>query len=157
VAVANASGIFSEIEPVDQQTLNNSVTNTDTFINGQNVTGTPTRYDKTDNALFLDPIPNYSREDSLKMLVSREGSYFVYTATTKMPGVPGSLHRYFALKPALDHARRNNLATYEKLAAEVLEYEGNEDRGIVGRIARAYGRREKDIKRRMRVNYQNNK
>ncbi len=157
VAVANSSGVYSEIYPVDQQLPNLNNRNTDSFINGQNATGTPTRYDKTDNALFLDPVPNYSYTNGIKFLADRESSYFVYTDTTKKPGVYGQLHRYFALKPALDEARRNGLETYDKLYTEILKYEGDESRGLLGWIALAYANREKDVAKRIIPNVEDTK
>lgn len=153
VMVASSSGIYTEIKPVDVQ----SQKDTDSFYSGQNTTGTPTRYDKTANGIFLDVIPNYNYTGGLKVYINREPSYFVYTDTTKKPGVPGIFHRYFALKPALDWARRNTLANYPLLASEVLKMEGDEGAGIVGTIAKYFSARTKDEPRRLVVGFQDNK
>jgi len=150
VMVATPSGVFVEISPVDQQTRNSNNTNTDTLINGKNTTGTPTRYDKTANGILLDLIPSYNYTRGLKVFINREPSYFIYSDTTKKAGVPGNLHRYLALKPALDYARRNGLKTYNALAIEVQRYEQ-----LI--IPETFGRRERDIPRRLVPNYQNNK
>lgn len=157
VAVANSSGVYNEVNPVDQQSANSNFTNTDSFIDGRNTTGTPTRYDKTDNGIFLDPIPNYSYGDGIKLLVNREASYFTHSDTTKKPGVHGTLHEYFPLKMALARARRNNLSNYNTLAAEVMKYEGDDSRRIVGMIAQVYGQREKDMKGRLIANRESSK
>jgi hypothetical protein len=148
VMIADSSGIFREIYPVDQQTSNNNNSDTTTFIDGQNLTGIPTRYDKTANGIFLDPVPNYSRASSLKVFINREPSYFTYQDTTKKPGVPGLFHEYFALKPAESYARRflSNDA-YTKLANAVAKMERD--------IGEEFGRREKDKRRGMRANVEN--
>lgn len=145
VMVADPTGNFAEIRPVDQETPNNVRINTDSFINGKNVSGTPSRYDKTGNALFLDVVPNYNSAGGLEIYINREPSYFTYLDTVKMAGVPGNLHRYLALKPALDRARRKTLESYEKLLAEVQTYEQ-----II--IPDTFGGRKKDEKRGMRAN-----
>lgn len=147
VMVADSSGLFREIYPVDQQTSNSNQVNTDTLINGQNSTGTPTRYDKTGNGIFLDLIPNYSYTNGLKVFINREGSYFAYTDTTKKPGVPGNLHAWYFIKPAYDYARRNGLAVYNRLALEVQKLELE--------IDKTFGMREKDVKRRLLANVEN--
>lgn len=108
------------------------------------VTGVPDRYDKTANGIFLDPTPNYNATLGLKVYINREPSYFVSTDTTKKPGCPGIHHRYFALKPALDYARRKGLANYNLIREEVVSYEGDEEKGIVGSIERYFSKRSKD-------------
>jgi len=144
VMVADANGVFREIQPVDQQ----SDKDMESFYSGQNATGTPTRYDKTANGIFLDVIPSYNYTGGLKVFVNREPSYFAYNDTTKKPGVPGLLHRYFAVKPAWDYARRNSLAILTTLFAEVQRLEAM--------ISSHFGRRNKDIPRRMRANVEDN-
>lgn len=149
VMVADSSGYFREIYPVDQETPNNDNENVDSFINGQNATGTPTRYDLTANGIFLDLIPNYTREGALKVFINREASYFTYTDTTKKPGVPGNLHKYFALKPALDYSRRNGLKNYNALSIEVTKLERD--------IDEYFGMRDRQTPKRLIANRQNNK
>lgn len=149
VMVAQPSGEFKEIYPVDVQTRNNNNMNTDSLINGLNQGGIPTRYDKTGNGILLDYVPNYTVEDGLKVFIDREGSYFVYTDTNKKPGVPGLLHNWYVLKPAMEHARRKGLSCHDRLALEVLKMEA--------RIKETFGKREKDIRRGMRANVESNK
>lgn len=153
VLVADSSGIFHEIDPVDVE----SESDTTGFTDGRNGTGTPTRYDKTANGIFLDPIPATSVTAGLKVYVNREGSYFTYTDTTKKPGVPGLFHKYFYLKPALDYARRNNLANFATIQAEVTKLEGNARLGIVGAIEEYFASRTRDERPRLAPAYQNNK
>ncbi len=135
--------IFHEIYPVDQQ----SDRGTEGYTDGQNLEGIPNTYDKTANGIFLDPIPSYNCTLGLQIYINREPYYFTTSDTTKMPGGPGILHKYFVLKPAMDYCRRNNLASYEKLARELLEWEGNEKQGVRGRIAEYFGGRERDVRK----------
>lgn len=119
VLVADSSGTFREVEAVDAQ----SEDDTSGFWDGADVGGTPLRYDKTANGIFLDPIPNFNYTDGLKVYINREASYFTDTDTTKKPGVPGLFHKYFVLRPAQDYARRNNLANQDKIQEQVLRME----------------------------------
>lgn len=109
---------YEEIFPIDQQSQY-------TWLAGEasTNTGTPYGYDKTGQTIFLDPKPNYNATNGLKMMIARESPYFVSTDTTKKPGVPGILHAWFYLKPALEYARRNNLANERKIKEAVLEME----------------------------------
>lgn len=134
MALGSATGtIYNELYPADQQQTEPGV---EGFTNGQNIGGVPMRYDKTGNSLFLDAIPSYSVSNGLKVYVNREASYFTSTDTTKKPGVPGLLHDYFYLKPALDHARRNSLVSHDRIALQVSNMEKT--------IKEYFGRREKD-------------
>lgn len=126
VFVADRTGTFHEVFPVDAQTESD----TTAFTDGQNASGVPTRYDKFGNSLFFDFVPNYNMRfvqegiAGVKMYVNREGSYFSYGDTTKKPGVPGLFHDYFFLRPAREYARRNKLANFAELDAEVKRLEG---------------------------------
>ena len=154
VWVADASGNYTEVLPVDEFTANNNGSNTDSFTTTQ--TGVPTNYDKLGNGIRFNLIFNYNYTNGVRVAVNREGSYFEYTDTTKKPGVPGNLHRYYALKPAKDYARRHlSNDTYTKISNEVLLYEGDETRGIVGKIGRTFGQRQKDQRGKLKANIEN--
>jgi hypothetical protein len=139
---ANAT-IYQEITPFDElNEVDNDVVSENT------ATGTPWRYGKLSNGLFLDPLPSYNATNGLKVFLNREASYFTSSDTTKKPGVPGLFHRWFAIFPALDYARRNNLATYQTLALEVER--------MKKAIKEYYSRREKDVRPVMtskKINY----
>lgn len=137
VMVKDSSGIYHEIDPVDVQ----SEADMDSFYDGQNVTGTPTRYDKTANGIFLDKIPSYNSTDGLKIYINREGSHFLTTDTTKMPGFAGLYHEYVALRPSYQYAYRNGLPNTLLLQNEMITMER--------KIEEHYGKRERDIKRRL--------
>ena len=108
VLVANSAGVYSDITPVDQQTGSDSDTNS--FVNGANVGGIPTKYDKTANGIFLDPIPNYNYSAGLRVFINREGSYFTVSDTTKKVGFAHLFHEYFAIVPAQKYARSHGLS-----------------------------------------------
>ncbi len=107
--------LYYDIYPIDQQSDSDAWS----LVSENTTEGVPSRYDKTANALFLDPIPSYNATNGLKIYINREASYFTSSDTTKKPGCPGIHHKYFALKPALDYARRNALAIEDSLRNEV--------------------------------------
>lgn len=145
VLVADDNGDYREVSPIDAQTADD----TTTFWDGNNTTGVPTRYDKTANGIFLDPIPSYNETNGLKIYINREASYFVYTDTTKKPGIPGLFHRYLAIGPASEHARRNVLTNRGELQSEVLRME--ED------IQRYFSERPRDEPVRLSVGQDSNR
>src|SRR3990167_2540415 len=119
VFVKDQSGIYHEIPTVDVA----SNSNTAGFTDGQDTEGVPDRYDKLANGIFLDPIPSYNSTEGLKILISREGSYFTTSDTTKKPGFAGIYHEYLLLRPSYDFARLNSLANAETLKRDMLEME----------------------------------
>lgn len=140
VLVKNTTtGQYDEIYPVDVQ----SDYNTQGFTDGRDTQGNVYRYDKTSNGIFLDQIPLNTVTGGLKIYINREASYFAYNQATKVPGFPYH-QEYFFLKPALENARRNNLATLPRLEKQILDLEGDVTTGKVGYIAKAYGARSKD-------------
>lgn len=142
VLVAQPDGTFVEIKPVDAQSDN--VTG---FYDGLDVQGTPTEYDKTGRAIFLNAIPNYTISDGLKIYINREGSYFTTADTTKKAGFAGLFHEFLALRPSYQYAYRNGLPQTKTLQSEMLQMEKN--------IRDYYGAREKDVRRNMKANIEN--
>jgi hypothetical protein len=127
------TGEYVKLTPFDMQSDDDA----QAINSGTPNLGVPVRYDKTGNAYFFDPIADFDSPDGIKLMVSREGKYFVYTDTTKMPGFPGIHHRYFYIKPAMEQARRNQeWSRYDRLKEEVKKFE----EGIV----EYFGQREKD-------------
>lgn len=144
-ARTSATGNYQELTPVDPDTQSELTS----IFDGQNQTGTPTRYDKTANGILLDLIPSYDSSDGLKVSISRENLYFTHNNTTKKPGFYGLYHPYFYLKPALDFARRNGLANYNQIQLEVLRLEGM--------ISEGTSKRPKDERVRFTIYNHNNK
>lgn len=129
----NADGIYEEIFPVDQQ----SDPDMSEFYDGRDIQGIPQEYDKTANGIFFKTIPNYTSEKGLKLFISREGSYFTTSDTTKKPGFAGLFHEYIALYPSYLYALRNlSQAKIDRFKAELLEMEN--------KIAKHYRDRSKD-------------
>lgn len=139
----SASGTFKLLKAVDQQ----SQSDLQSFYDGNNTTGIPTRYDKTANGFFLDPIPSYNSTGGLKVQINREASYFAYTDTTKKPGCPGDFQAWFYLKPAYEYARRNDLANVSRLDRDVLKYEQ--------KIIERFSQRAKDERPRLTTKNEN--
>lgn len=119
VMVKDPSGVYNEIKPVDQQ----SDSDVSSFWDGKESTGTPIRYDKTANGIFLDPVPSYNSTGGIKIFINREGSYFTTDDTTKKAGFDGRFHEYFALYPSYLYATRNNLLTREVFKRDLAEME----------------------------------
>lgn len=128
----SVAGLYNECYPVDVE----SEGDTESFTSGQNAQGTPYRYDKMANGIFLDPVPNMDITGGLKIYISREGSYFAITDTTKMPGIAGLFHDYFAVEPSYKYALIHDLPNTEALLAEKQRLEQE--------ITDYYGTREKD-------------
>jgi hypothetical protein len=144
VMIKDANGRWNELMKVDQQSPNSPDNPVAQMLDGQDVEGTPDRYDKTANGIFLDPIPNYSASASLKVWINREASYFTSTDTTKKPGFPGILHEYFVVRPTAYYAQRKRLDNANFWANELLKWEGDESRGFRGKIKKYYSQRSKD-------------
>lgn len=153
VLVADSSGTFREIKSKDAQFDKD----TQGYWDGQNTTGTPNSYDKTANGIFLDPVPDVNVTNGLKIYINREGSYFTSADTTKKPGVPGIHHHYFYLKPAMDYARRQNLAIYPQIQREVIKLIGDEMSGNNGLIQQYFSERSRDEVKRLTVAKHNNR
>lgn len=136
----SATGQFQEVYPVDVQ----SDSDTESFYDGQNLTGIPYRYDKTANGIFLDPIPNYNSTDGLKIYINREGSFFTVSDTTKKPGIDALCHEYLALKPSYKYARNNGLPSVARLEKDMMLMEK--------RIVERYAKRERDTVSVLRSN-----
>lgn len=135
VMVANTSGVYQEIPQVDMQ----SERWTESFYDGQNVTGQPTKYDRTGNGIIFDVIPNYSYEEGIKIFINREGSYFTTSDTTKKPGVDGRLHEYYVISPACKYAQRNGLANKDELYNRKVLFER--------KISEVYSKKDRDVRK----------
>lgn len=133
VMIMNSTGVYQEIPQVDMQ----SERWTESFYDGQNITGQPTKYDRTGNGIIFDVIPNYSQTGGVKMFINREGSYFTVSDTTKKAGIDGRLHEYLVVSPACKHAERNSLDNHDSLynrkvllEKKISEVYSKKDRGV---------------------------
>lgn len=127
---------YYEIFPTDVQSAQENEISS--FVDGLNTEGYPYHYDKTSTGIFLDPIPNANVSAGLKIYVSREGSYFTTSDTTKTPGFAGLYHEYLVLEPCYRYARANNLKKQETFKRDLLELEK--------KIEEFYSRRDKHLR-----------
>lgn len=137
VFVADSNGLFREITAVD---VPSGAPNN--YWDGLSTGGQPNTYEKNGNGFFLDPIPNYNRTNGLKVYISREGSYFTTSDTTKKPGFAGLFHEYLAIRPAYFYALDNTLSNKDSLEKEMLKLEAG--------IENYYKAREKDVQKTLR-------
>ena len=118
IDVKDSNGNWTKLTPIDQ---NEIVMALDEF---EKTAGIPMYYDKTaDNVIKLYPKPASSVTAGLKFYFQRTPSYFVYTDTTKEPGVSPLLHRGFVIASAYDAALSKGLPNMAVLAAELLKEE----------------------------------
>ena len=139
-------GKYKDTTPVDQQSQTEDVR---TLTNGEDTTGSVTRYDKTANGIFLDLVPEADVTDGLKMYINRESTYFTVSDTTKKPGFDGLVHEYIVLDVAYKYARDKRLANRvdlkEGLAMEEIK------------LNNRYGKRQRDISRDLKPYHQDNR
>jgi hypothetical protein len=140
VMIADSNGVFRDLECEDQQSRGEAMG----IVDGQAKTGKPGSYDKTGNAIYLDLAPDYSYTNGIKLFINRETTYFTSSDTTKKPGIDGRLQEYIPTRMSAMYAGRKGLSIANFWANEVLKYEGDKDRGLVGKIARIYSRKRKD-------------
>ena len=133
VFVSDVNGNFNEVLPVDVA----SGMASPNYWNGLDTQGLPNSYEKNATGIFLDPIPNYNKTGGLKIYISREGSYFSITDTTKKPGIAGLFHEYLALRPSYQYAIRKELPTANAFEREMLKMEDA--------MMEYYKAREKDV------------
>lgn len=136
VMVSDENGNYREIYPVDASRRGGAPSNYD---DGLNTGGQPNTYDKLANGIFLDPIPNYNYTNGLKVYISREGSYFTTSDTTKKPGFAGLFHEYLALYPTYKYAVRKSHKNLAVWRDEVQIMENS--------IREYYKAREKDVQK----------
>lgn len=94
VECKDANGVWQLLKAYDEQSESESMSARELL------SGTPTRYYKTANGIFLDVTPNYNSTLGIRMFFTRSPSYFLTSDTTKEPGIPNAHHRYLAVKPA---------------------------------------------------------
>lgn len=133
---------YDVIAPVDIQTRN-EFTEDDTSI-----TGIPYMYDKNANGIFLHPIPEYSATNGLKIYISREGSYFQTSDTTKKPGFAGLFHDYIVYHICYHYAIDNNLQNVNGFLNEMQRLEDM----MIGHYSKR-SRDEQDVLSPLPINY----
>lgn len=149
VMAKDSNGVYQELTQVDQQAKSNNRVNVDSFSDGVDTQGTPTRYDMTANGIFLDPIPDYTPDEyGVKVFINREGSYFTTADTTKKAGFNGLFHYLLVLLPAYKYARIHSLPQVTRIESDIMKMKGE--------LTISYGQRSRDITRRLTPNRENN-
>lgn len=107
--------------------------------------GIPTSYDKFANSILLDPIPNYNSTGGLKVVFKRNASKFVYTDTTKEPGIPSLFHPYLARVAALSYLIENGHSSVNSIGALVIADEQ--------KIGEWFSKRDNDVKPQIKMRF----
>lgn len=114
--------------------------------------GIPAEYKKVGNSFLLSPTPSYSVSSGLKAHYRRAFNYSTLSGSTftpTSPGIPSVFHTWLAQKASLPYLIENSIDSRGDIANQILQ--GND------LIVAYFGKRPKDVKRRMVVSYQNNK
>lgn len=104
-------------------------------------TGRPYRYDIIGNSVLLDPKPNYSYTNGLKVYFKRKMTYFTVSDTTKEPGFAPQFHELLSLYGQYEFATAKNLAKREVLKRDIKEMEVE--------LQQFYSMRLKDYKKKL--------
>lgn len=115
-------------------------------------TGVPTEYKKVGNSFILSPTPNYTVASGIKNHYRRAFNYSTLSGTSftpTSPGIPSVFHTWLARKAALPYLIENQIANKNDIAS--LVQEGNQ------LVISYFGRRPKDVQRRMSPARENNK
>ncbi len=84
--------------------------------------GIPTRFIERNNTIFLDPVPNYARDDGGKLFYKRVPSYFTTGDTTKEVGIPFNFKEMPCIGAAYDWClvnKSNNQMLITRIEAEL--------------------------------------
>ena len=136
--------IYEELRPRDARQDNNSPYVKD----DSSVTGVPYDYDRTSSGIKFDPIPDYSATNGIKVYIDRETTFYVVGDSTKTTGFDPRIDEYLVVKPMLNYAMANNLASVPLYRERVALLERD--------IKKIYGRKgndERKVMRPKRINY----
>jgi hypothetical protein len=113
-------------------------------------TGKPYQYALMSNGIMLDPIPDYSVANGVKIIVNREGEQFTTSSDdTTTTGLP-AYEEYLYLKPAFEEASIRGLSNLASLEKKVIDLEGSERLRVTGKIKEFFSRRNQDERRVLR-------
>ena len=130
--------IYEEIRQIDAQENPNSLLVRDDIL----AKGVPYAYDRLGAGLFLLDIPNYNATNGIKVYIDRETTFYGVGDTTKTTGFDPRIDEYLVVKPNLNYAMMNNLASVGLLRERVQMLE--RDMNII------YGRKGNDQRKVMR-------
>lgn len=114
------------------------------------IAGTPDGYYKlADNVIRLNRIPEANVTAGIKFYFQRTPNYFVYTDTTKEPGVSPLLHKGFVAYCAYDGAETLGLQNLQPLQVRMAEE--------IRDMEMYFSDRNGDVQKRMTPKYENNR
>lgn len=128
---------------------------TDTPINSTTQTSSPTKYDLTANGIFLTDIPKYEMPGGLEVFIARTPSYFASTDTDKKAGIPDFFQEYLTIRPSYFYCLEHGLPQKQDYHDRLYGEDGRG--GMEYAIAQYHSNRNRDEKRRIVANVENNK
>lgn len=112
------------------------------YLNTTDSVGVPNHYCKYGDFIYLRPTPNYSKTGGLKAYFNRPAARFVYTDTTKEPGIPLQFHTYICRKASLPYliefqkSQKNDIAALiQQDEIEILKYFSRRGKDVVSRLS----------------------
>lgn len=150
VEVVDASGKSKLLKQID---INQIKENGDTITDYKNVNGMPEEYDISGDILTLYPAPSASAvtlSEGLRLFYLGDPNYFVYTDTTKEPGIPRPLQDMPVLFACAKYAKQNGMTEKAReLDAEIQRRKVE--------LNDTLGSRNKDVNNRFMINNNSNK
>lgn len=144
--VKDNSGTWHKLKPFDQSEVEGALEEL------YGTDGLPLKYDKQGRSILLYPAPataNVTITGGLKVWFKRNATKFTTSDTTKEIGFASPFHSILAYIASIPYAM-----TYKQ--DRVVMYQ-NEVIRLKGEIRAFYGRREKDVRKGLRANVENNK
>lgn len=141
VEVKNSAGQWVTLDPVDitDMKLTGSISDF------ESTKGMPRFYDKLGTSIKLYPAPSSTETtltNGLKVHYQREPSYFVYTDTTKLPGIPSIFHKNLVTYACHEYATDNLDTNKIQILDNQIQKEEME-------VEEWYSKRDKDDKPRL--------
>lgn len=97
VFAKDSSGDYYEVKPIDL--LDTTDFHAYQSMTEDEATGQPYAYGKMKDGIFLQPVPNYSISEGLKVVIGRQQDYYLPTDTTKVSGIHPDFTEFQVLRP----------------------------------------------------------
>lgn len=133
VRVKDRNGTLRTLEPIKRSEA------TDSHLSS---TGSPDRYYKLGNAVFILPVPDYGATDGVEIEFQRGANYFASTDTDSSPGFNPQFHEFLSIGAAHKYAVANSMV-------EKANYLSNEKEQVRRRMIEFYQKRSPDEKPRL--------
>lgn len=140
VEILTSAGLGIKLEKLDE-----SQAGGDSLAQYNNTAGQPAYYRLFGKFIYLYPKPNYNSTSGLTLLFERNKSEFVYTDTTKEPGIPSIFHPYICRMTALPYLIEFQKPQKNDIGAQIQQDEAA--------IRKYFGRRDEGERKRMTMRY----